>query len=326
METFFRPHLGYISRPTPFVELANLRRSIGAKPRIFMKRDDLTEMGNGGNKTRKLDFVMYDAREIGANAVVTWGGPQSNHVRQTIAYAVKLGMESHIVINGEMTDDPQGNLFLFGIMGATLYYETDETKCPARCEEIAAQLTEAGKKPYFVPLGASNPLGTIGYIESMKEIAEQSAALDIAIGAVFVATGSAGTQAGLEIGQRLYLPHAKVNGVAVSRETAKQQANVGALIKDTIEYLNLDMSVEASDIIVHDKYYGERYGIPTQAGNEAIKLVGKTEGIILDPVYTGKAMSGMIDLLQTGSLDEYEAVVFVHTGGSPAIFNYTKSF
>ena len=320
------PKLNLITYPTPFRELKNLRKELGCKPRLFMKRDDLTEIGLGGNKNRKLDYVMVEAVEQGADTVVTWAGIQSNHCRQTLAYARTLGMDCHLILNGTGDEPIQGNRFLFDVMGATLHFEPDEDKCPALCEQVVEQLRAEGKKPYYVPIGASVPLGSIGYIDSVREIAEQSAAIGVKPDCIFITSGSSGTQGGAEIGQRLYLPDCRVHGVAVSRWRAEQSAKVAAMCNEIAEFIDIPDRFTPDDIIVHDEYFGGKYAVPTPEGIEAIKLVGRTEGIILDPVYSGKTMSCLVDFLRKGMLDDKEAIVFVHTGGSPAIYNYVEWF
>lgn len=323
----FKPKLNFITTPTKLEEMVNLRKEIGCKPRLFIKRDDLTEVGLGGNKNRKLEYVMYDAWSQGANCIITWAGEQSNHIRQTIAYAIKLGMEAHVVINGQPKPHKQGNMFLFDLLGAKTYYEEEGEKCPQKCEEVARLLIEKGKIPYIVPIGASIPLGNLGYIECAKEIAKQSKKLGIKPGAVFVPSGSAGTQAGLEVGVRLFMPYSKVYGISVSRGKELQQDKVANLVNETATYLSLKkVNVKSGDICIYDNYFGGKYAVPTTGGIEAIKLLGRTEAIILDPVYSGKAMDAMLDLLKKGELDSYESVVFVHTGGSPAIYNFTQYF
>lgn len=326
MKEKFRPKLCKLSYPTPFHELENLRYKLGIKPRIFIKRDDCTEVGLGGNKNRKLDYVMYDAVKQKADTIITWGGLQSNHCRQTLAFSKILNMDCHLVLNGEPQEKHQGNLFVFDMFGAKLHYEKEESKCPDVCRNLEIELKKAGKNPYIVPIGASLPLGSLGYVDSAKEIAEQSAAAGIKVGHIFVATGSAGTQAGLEVGSKLYIPECKIHGITVSRYRNAQQKMVSTLSNELAEFIGEKMNFKTEDICVHDEYFGGQYAVPTKAGNEAIKLVGNTEAILLDPVYTGKAMSGMIDLLKKGALDDAEAVVFVHTGGYPAIFNFVESF
>ena len=326
MQGFTRPKLGMITCPTPFHELKNLRRTLSCRPRLFIKRDDLTEIGLGGNKNRKLDYVMYEAVQQKADVIVTWAGVQSNHCRQTLAYARTLGMDCHLVLNGTGDEPVQGNRFIFDIFGAHLHFEPDEDRCPLVCEQLMDQLRAEGHNPFMVPIGASIPLGSLGYIDSTREIAEQAAEMNIHPSHIFVASGSAGTQAGVEVGQRLYLPGCKVHGVAVSRQRSEQTAKVADMCNQIASFIDIPDQFSPEDILVHDEYFGGQYAVPTQAGDDAIRLVGRTEAILLDPVYSGKAMSALLDLLQKGALDDAEAVVFIHTGGSPAIYNFTEWF
>ena len=313
--------------PTPFHELGNLRREIGAQPRLFIKRDDLTEVGLGGNKNRKLDYVMKEAVDSGADTIITWAGVQSNHCRQTLAYAVTLGMECHLILNGEDNKAHQGNLFVYDIFGAKLHFQPDASKCPAECDILAEELRRQGKIPYIVPIGASTPLGSLGYIDSVREISEQAEQAGVRVSHLFVASGSAGTQAGTEVGARLYLPGCQVHGVAVSRGKDIQAEMVANLANETANLIGAAaLHFSPHEIAVHDEYYGGIYGVPTPEGNEAIRLMGRTQAILLDPVYTGKAMCAMLDILRTGTLNGDGAVVFIHTGGSPAIYSFTDSF
>jgi D-cysteine desulfhydrase family pyridoxal phosphate-dependent enzyme len=326
MSTSFRKRLGFLRYPTPFEELHNLRRAVNAKPRLFIKRDDLTEIGLGGNKNRKLDYVMQDALDSGADTIITSGGKQSNHCRQALAYAVRLGLECHLFLDG--TDDAphQGNLFVFDIFGAKLHFAEGDDALSDGIDSLAAELVSRGKKPYVIQFAASSPLGALGYVDSVGEIAEQAAACNAEIGHIFLATGSGGTQAGAEVGARLYLPDAKIHGVSVSRKRDDQAPKIARLAAETASFIETDFLFDESEIIIHDEYYGGQYGLPTQAGNDAIKLLGRTEAILTDPVYTGKALSALLDLLARGALDDGRDVVFLHTGGSPAIFNFTESF
>ena len=318
--------LNFISTPTKFHEMEKLRTELSCKPRLFIKRDDLTEIGLGGNKTRKLEYIMYEALQKAADCIITCGGEQSNHVRQTIAYANLLGMEAHVVVSADPKVQKTGNLFLFDVLGATVYFVNELEQCESECKVIEQKLIKIGKNPYIIPLGASTPLGSMGYIESASEIASQSKELQIKPQALFVASSSAATQAGLEIGSRLYMPFCKVYGIAVSCDKKTQQEKVAKLINETCKYLSLNIDVRSEDVCIYDEYFGGKYAVPTKECIEAIKLVGRTEAIILDPVYSGKAMSGMLDLLRKGQLDCYESVVFVHTGGSPAIHKFTEYF
>lgn len=311
---------------TPFHELKNLQMKLGIKPRIFVKRDDLTAVGLGGNKNRKLDYIMYDAVSKGADTIITWGGIQSNHCRQVAAYANLLGMKCHLVLNGTPPAKKKGNLFLYELFGAEIYYEPKREKCDVICGEIAESSKSVGKNPYIIPLGGSTALGSIGYVDCIKEIKEQSSHLDLNFSHIFVATGSAGTQAGVEVGVKKYFSQCKVQGISVSHPEREQREKVSALSNKVSSLLEENFHFTSNDISVCDNYIGKEYGIATETGNEAVKLLAETEGIILDPVYTGKVMSGMIDLLKAGTYDQSEAIIFIHTGGGPAIHQFTKYF
>ncbi len=318
--------LNMFSRPTPLHELPRLQEALGCKPRIFIKRDDLTQSGLGGNKNRKLDFVMAKAQSDGADTIITWAGVQSNHCRQTLAAAKHLGMECHLILGGEEPPARQGNLLYFTILKANLHFVPDNDDLDKVAQGLADDLRKRGRKPFIVPIGASTPLGALGYVESAKEAIEQGKDLGVRFGHAFVATGSAGTQAGIVVEAREACPAMKIHGVSVSRDSAQQQESVANLVNETYGLLGINERVTSDDIIVHDQYYGGQYAVPTEAGNEAIRLVAETEGVLLDPVYTGKAMSGMIDMLRKGELDDSEAVLFFHTGGYPAIFAFADYF
>lgn len=317
--------LNSFPRPTPLEELPRLRAAIGCRPRLFVKRDDTTTVGLGGNKVRKLDFVLADALARGADTVVTAGAVQSNHCRQTAALAARLGLACHLVLAGEEPAVPQGNLLLDAILGATAHFVAPGESLQDALQAVAADLTRRGGRPYVVPVGASVPLGALGYVESVTEALDQAAAQGVAMGHAFLATGSAGTQAGIEVGARLRGASLRVHGISVSREAAAQAAAVAQLANETLALLDAPGHFAPRDILVHDRYY-EAYGKPTPGGTEAIRLLARTEGILADPVYTGKALDGMIDLLRQGACDDAEAVLFFHTGGSPALFAHAESF
>ena len=322
------PKMGLMTCPTPLQEMPRLQAALEAKPRIFFKRDDLSGMGLGGNKNRKLEYVVRKAVDSGCDTLITTGGLQSNHCRQTLAYAKRLGLDCHLVLSAAKPQPPyHGNVLVFEIMGAEMHFEPDGARCAGVCEQVAEGLRAAGKKPFIIPLGASTSLGALGYVESLHEIGEQEKDFGVRIKHVLVASGSGGTHAGAEVGARLYLHSSEVHGIAISRSAAEQKTLVGSLARDTARLLKLSMMmITDQELTVHDGFLGEGYAIPTVGGLEAIRLVAKTEGILLDPVYTGKAMHGMISLLQSGQLDKAEAVVFLHTGGSPANDAFSQYF
>jgi len=320
------PRIGAFPRPTPLQEMARLREALGCKPRLFIKRDDVTVVGLGGNKTRKLDFVMADAQQKGIDVVVTWAGVQSNHCRQTLAFCRMLGMDCHLVLTGDEPTVRQGNLLIFTILGAHLHFIGEDGDAAAYSEHLVEQLAAEGKRPLMVPIGASIPLGAIGYVESVQEVAEQAKDFGVTISHAFLASGSAGTQAGAIVGAMETYPQMQVHGVSVSRDSASQCASVAELVNDTFEFLGLPSRITPADVIVHDQYYGGKYGLATPAGLAAIRLLGQVEGLVFDPVYTGKALAGMIDQLRQGNLDDAEAVLFFHTGGFPAVFAQYEHF
>ncbi|HOA71419.1 MAG: D-cysteine desulfhydrase family protein [Bacillota bacterium] len=318
--------LGLFQRPTPLEELPRLQQALGCKPRIFVKRDDLTQSGLGGNKNRKLDFLMADALAQDSDVIITLGGVQSNHCRQTAAVATKLGLECHLILQGEEPAVRQGNLLYNTILGVNIHFVPEDGDMNQAAQDLVAELKEQGRKPYLIPVGGSTPLGALGYVESTMEVIEQAKELGVSFGHAFLATGSAGTQAGAEVASRELYPAMKIHGVSVSRDSEPQKKSVAEMTNRVYALLGIEKTVTPDDIIVHDEYYGEKYAVPTQAGNDAIRLVAQTEAILLDPVYTGKAMSGMLDLLRKGQLDDAEAVLFFHTGGYPAVFAFAEYF
>ncbi len=320
------PRIGAFTPPTPLAEMPRLREAVGARPRLFVKRDDATLVALGGNKVRKLDFVMADAREAGADTIVTWGSVQSNSCRQTAAFARRLGMECCLVLAGPNPPVRQGNLLVMTILGAVLHFIGEDADPEACALDLTEELRAAGRRPYCVHVGASVPLGALGYVESLAEIARQGEAAGVEIGHLFTASGSAGTQSGAIVGAAVSSPGLRIHGVAISRAASLQREKVAVLANGTFALLGLPDRIAPDAVIVHDEYYGGKYGVATPAGIEAIRLAARTEGLLLDPVYTGKAMAGMLDQLQRGNLDDAEAVVFIHTGGTPALFSHAERF
>ena len=319
------PRLNLVPSPTPLEELPRFATAIRSKPRIFIKRDDATTVGLGGNKVRKLDFAMAEAVQREADVIITTAGVQSNHCRQTLAIARRLGMDCHLVLTGDEPPVRQGNLLIFTIMGADLHFiGQDHPK--AAMESIAAELRHRGYRPHIIPIGASTPVGALGYVESTREAVTQAETLGVTFQHAFITCGSAGTQAGVEVGARTFDRPMKVSGISVLYDAETQRSAVSEIANGTFELLGMDQQLSPGDITVYDQYYGGVYGVPTTAGNDAIRLLARTEGIVTDPVYTGKALAGMIDLLQSGAYDEAEAVLFFHTGGVPAIFAMAEHF
>ena len=315
--------IGFCEFPTPLDEMTGLEKELKTDKRLFFKRDDTTIVGLGGNKNRKLEYVMAEARQQGADTIITWAGLQSNHCRQTLSYAIKMGMECHLVLNGEESNDVQGNLLIFKIFGAHLHYEPDEDLCDQRCRELAAELDKQGKKTYYVPIGASFPLGSVPYIECAREIGEQLKTLGLAADHIYLASGSAGTHTGLLVGAKRYLGSCQVHGAAVSRSEAEQKTMVLDQSVRLIDYLGwTDLKLTTDDIFINDRHLGEGYAIPSEDGVNAMLRVGRSEAILLDPVYTGKAMACLIEELPSLKTRDNGVVVFLHSGGWPAVFKF----
>lgn len=321
------PRVLLASLPTPLVEAPRLSAALGG-PRIFIKRDDMTGLAMGGNKARKLEFVLADAKTKGADVLITTGSSQSNFAMQMAAAGRKLGMESVLVLFKGRHPEVQGNFLLNNILGAEVRLMdgnlTDLTEIYKAIDQLADKLKKEGRRPYIVPAGADIPLGTIGYIVAAREINKQIHELNIPVNYLYVANGFGGTQGGLSLGIKHYKMPFKVigNSIACSKEECQQMLAV--LCNDTAKLLGWDTRMSPEEFIIYDDYIGDGYGIPTYEGIEAIKLVAKTEGIFLDPVYTAKGMAGLIDLIGKGKLTSNDSVIFVHTGGVPALFAYDK--
>ncbi|WP_437612064.1 D-cysteine desulfhydrase [Erwinia sp. V71] len=319
------PRLELIGLPTALEYLPRLSDYLGRD--IFIKRDDATPLAMGGNKLRKLEFLAADALREGADVLVTAGAIQSNHVRQTAAVAAKLGLKCVALLENPLGDaavanyHSNGNRLLLDLFDTEIV-PVDVLDAPDRqLEEQATRLEAQGFRPYVVPVGGSNALGALGYVECAQEIASQSeGVLDIA--AVVVASGSAGTHAGLAVGLEQLLPDTELVGVTVSRKVADQLPKVQQLQQALAEKLELKAR---APITLWDDYFSPQYGVPNEEGMEAVKLLARLEGILLDPVYTGKAMAGLIDGLSQKRFRREGPIVFVHTGGAPALFAYHPS-
>lgn len=310
--------------PTPLEPLRCLQEAL-PDIRLYIKRDDCTGLALGGNKTRKLEFSIGEARARGATALVTASGLQSNHIRQTAAAAARAGLAFHAVVAPALDRFPRahiesGNLVLSGILGARFHLAPDEDSLEALAAEVVAQLQAAGERPYFIPLGASDGIGSLGYVACAGEILDQCRALGVAPEAIFTATGSCGTQAGLLAGLRLNGSPIRVIGLSVSEPAKVKRAKIWACLASLGEVLGRAIPVGEEDIVVHDDYAGDGYSHPTDAANSWVRRVARSDGVLLDPVYTGKAFSGMADLLTSKKPVARGDVVFLHTGGAPALF------
>ncbi len=316
--------------PTPLEPMENLSRHLGG-PKLWIKRDDCTGLSSGGNKTRKLEFLMAEAMAEKADVVITQGATQSNHARQTAAIAAKLGLACHILLEDRTgyADEAynfSGNVLLDQLHGASISKRPAGADMQKEMEILAAGLKAKGKRPYVIPGGGSNPVGALGYVNAALELLAQSMEMGLKIDCVVHATGSAGTQAGLVAGLAMLNSQIPVLGIGVRAPKDRQEANVFALAEKTCAYVGVPGAVKRSQVVANCDYVGQGYGIPTEGMVEAIKLVANKEGILLDPVYSGKGMAGLIDLIKKGHFAKDQNVVFLHTGGSVGLFGYPNAF
>lgn len=318
------PRIKLSNLPSPLHPAKRLGEVLGLD--LWLKRDDLNDPGLGGNKVRKLEFLMADALAKGARCVITSGGTQSNHARITAAVAARLGLECHLLVRGPEPQEARGNLLLDALFDAKLHWRQVEKVMDLGplAEELAAEMAEQGRRPYLIPVGGAAALGELGYIECLTELHEQLAVLgyDPAKVRLVCAVGSRGTLAGLVAGKRILNSPIRLTGITVSRPVDWLLENIVPLANEAATLLDYPADCTNADFEIIDGYIGEAYAIPTKVGWEAIRLTGRTEGIVLDPVYTGKAMSGLIGSRREGLIEEGETVVFLHTGGSPALFAF----
>lgn len=314
-----RVHLAYL--PTPLEKLERLSQHLGG-PQLYVKRDDQTGLATGGNKARKLEFLVADALAQGCDHLITTGAPQSNHCRQTAAAAARYGLGCSLVMRGEAPSQLTGNLLLSQLLGANFYW-TGEQPPNQVMSEVAAELRAGGRHPYLIPLGGSNVMGATGYVLAMQELTEQLAAHHLDIDFIVVASSSGGTQAGLALGALAYGFQGQILGVSVDLEAEALQMHVGALATATATHLGLGTTSLAGQIEVNDDYLGGGYAVVGDTEREAIRLMAQLEGILLDPVYTGRAMGGLIDLIRWGAFTRSQNVLFWHTGGTAALPAFT---
>jgi L-cysteate sulfo-lyase len=324
LDDFPRVPLAHL--PTPLEHLPRLSEHLGG-PQIYVKRDDCTGLASGGNKTRKLEFSMAAALEQGADTIVTVGALQSNHVRQTAAAACKLGLKCEVLLEHRISDPTEyyrdsGNVLLDRIFGANLREYPGGSDFAAAMEQVADEVRAAGGKPYIIPGGASNKIGALGYVNCAIEMLEQIDAQGLDIRHIVTATGSAGTQGGLIVGLKAMQSDTPLLGIGVGAPRDEQESKVYELACETAEYIGKTGCVERKDVVANCNYVGDGYGVPTEAMNDAVMLLARTEGLLFDPVYSGKGLAGMIDLISDGTLADGD-IVFLHTGGSAALFAYT---
>ena len=321
------PRVSLAHLPTPLELLPRLSEHLGG-PNIYVKRDDCTGLGTGGNKTRKLEFLMADAVANNADVIITQGAVQSNHVRQTAAAACKMGMECEIVFEMRVAEpsDPyknSGNVLLDRIFGANLHEVEKGTDMDAAMEGVAQELRSKGKTPYIIPGGGSNRIGALGYVDCALELLSQANSEGIVIDHVVHATGSAGTQAGLITGLKASHAQIPLLGIGVNAPQDVQEEKVYKLAVETAEYVGAPGVVQREDIVANCDYVGEGYGIPTKAMNDAVMLLARLEGLLFDPVYSGKGLAGMIDLIGKSYFADAGDIVFIHTGGVAGLFGYS---
>jgi len=325
LSKFPRVALGHL--PTPLEFLPRLSERLGG-PAIWVKRDDCTGLATGGNKTRKLEFSMAAALEEGADTIVTVGAVQSNHVRQTAAAACKLGLNCEVLLEHRVKDPSEpyansGNVLLDRIFGANLREYPAGIDFDAAMLEVADEVRNDGGKPYIIPGGASNVVGALGYVNCAIELLEQAHSAGLTIDHLVTATGSAGTQAGLIVGLRALQRDIPLLGIGVNAPQDVQEEKVYKLACETADFIGKAGIVAREDVIANCNYIGEGYGMPTESMNEAVLLLARLEGLLFDPVYSGKGLAGMIDLIRNGGFGDASNIVFLHTGGAAALFAYS---
>lgn len=320
------PRIRLAHLPTPLERLDRLSRELGG-PEIWIKRDDCTGLSTGGNKTRKLEFLMAEAVEAGADLVITQGATQSNHARQTAAAAAKLGLACHLLLEDRTGSKDanytrNGNVLLDHLHGATTETRPGGLDMQAEMDAVAERMRAEGHKVYVIPGGGSNPTGALGYVNAAFELVGQANDAGLVIDRLVTATGSAGTQAGLVVGLKALNAGIPLLGFGVRAPKPKQEENVFALATRTAEKLGCPGVVSREDVVADCDYVGEGYGVPRTDTIEAIRMFAELEGILLDPVYSGKGAAGLIDYARKGRFAKGERVVFLHTGGSAALFGY----
>ncbi len=314
------PRVRLTNLPTPLQELPRLSALLGG-PRIFIKRDDLTSLALGGNKTRMLEYLIGDALAHGATHVITEGGPQSNHVRQTLAAARIHGLEAIIVQNPvNPTPEVQGNFLLDQLLNISFEQVETEPERAGKMEAIAARLLTEGSQPYIIPGGGSNEVGAVGYVAAMLELQHQIWERGIAPSSLYFASGGGGTQAGIALGAAIYGCAFDVIGIAIEDDGKMIADRAWAIIERTAERLEIPLPLERSHLICRDGHVGESYAIPTAECIDAIRLLAHSEAIFLEPIYTAKAFAGLVTAIRRGDHTDDESIIFLHTGGAPVLF------
>jgi len=307
--------LNFAHLPTPVEELPRLSEFLGG-PRLLVKRDDQTGLAFGGNKTRKLEFLVAEAQEQGAKMLISAGAIQSNHCRQTAAAAARFGLDCTLVLTGDLPAHPSANLLLDELFGVEIVNVADRADRDRILQETFDKAVQNGKKPYLVPYGGSSPTGALGYAFAVEEFVKQNVHADW----IVFGTSSGGTHAGLTLGKKLFGYSGQILGISIDEEENWLKAHVSTLASDASELLGERIQFTPDDVLATDGYCKAGYGVLTDAEREAVKLFAKYEGLLLDPVYTGRAAAGLIDLIRKGYFKNEETVLFWHTGGQPALF------
>lgn len=320
------PRRRYTPGPTPLEPLSRLSAHLGG-PRLWIKRDDLLGLAAGGNKTRKLEFLVADALEQGADTLVTTGAVQSNHCRLTLAAAVREGLSCRLVLEERVPasydENATGNNFLFRLLGAeAITVVPAGTDLGAAMQAVAAEVAAVGRKAYVIPGGGSNARGALGYVACAQELMQQAFDAGLAFSHLVTASGSGGTHAGIVAGLTGTSAGVSVTGISVRAPKAPQEEKILGLARAAAELAGSQRPPTAADVVVLDDYVGGGYSIPTDEMVEAVQLFARQDGVLLDPVYTGKAAAGLVDLVRRGAFERDEDVVFLHTGGSPALYAY----
>ena len=328
LDIFPRIRLGHL--PTPLEPMDRLSEHLGG-PRLWVKRDDCTGLSGGGNKTRKLEFLMADAVSREATCIITQGATQSNHARQTAAASARLGLACHILLedrtgSNDANYNLNGNVLLDQLHGATIAKRPGGADMAVEMEALADELRASGERPYVIPGGGSNPIGALGYVNCAAELTRQAHEQDLKIDALVHATGSSGTQAGLVAGLASLDSAIHLLGIGVRAPKEKQESMVHALATSTADFLGNGVTIPREVVRTNCDYVGGGYGIPTDGMRAAIKTLAELEGLLFDPVYSGKGLDGLMDQVRKGYFDGMHNVVFLHTGGSAALFGYPDIF
>jgi D-cysteine desulfhydrase family pyridoxal phosphate-dependent enzyme len=326
LESLARVQLAHL--PTPIDPLPNLAAHLGG-PELFIKRDDQTGLAMGGNKTRKLEFLIAQALVAEADTIITAGSMQSNHARQTAAAAARYGLGCHLVLrtpDGAPPRNQSGNILLSSLLGATLHWTDEHSPYTETMERVKRALLDAGRQPYIIPYGGSNPYGIMGYVAAMREFKAQARGLEIFDTHVF-ATSSGGTQAGMILGAHMANldETTRILGISVDATAGELAPRVAELANGAAERLGMDWRLDPYTVLINDDYISAGYAVVGEPEREAIRLMAQHEGILLDPVYTGRAFAGLIDLIRRGELTKDQRVLFWHTGGTSALFAFANA-